>query len=102
MPRNEKKTRTKGWILESTRIGPVLNIEVCYHDDRYSIEVLVESLFLDRTASWVRFVSGIDKYVTESMQTKEGEHGASVRPVAKSKTTTEARSEAVLRFYSCS
>ena len=53
MPRNEKKTRAKGWILKNTRIGTVLDIEVCYHEDRYSIEVLVQSLFQDRTASWV-------------------------------------------------
>ena len=60
-------------------------MEACYHDDRYSIKVLVESLFLDRTASWVRIVSERDKYVTESMQTKEEEYRASVRPVAKAR-----------------
>ena len=37
MPRNEKWTRRRGWILKSTRIGPVLNIKVCYHDDRFSV-----------------------------------------------------------------
>ena len=29
MPRNEKGTRERGWIRSKTRIGPVLNIEVC-------------------------------------------------------------------------
>ena len=37
-----------------------------YHDDRYSAEVQVPSLFEDNTASWVRIVNGVDKYVTES------------------------------------
>ena len=69
MHRNEKKTRAKGWIPKSTRIGPVLDINVCRREDRYSIEVLVQSLFQDRTASWVRIVNGVDKYVTESMIT---------------------------------
>ena len=50
-----------------------MNIKVCYHDDRYSIEVLIESLFQDRTASWVRIVSGIDRYVTQAVQPKEEE-----------------------------
>ena len=50
------------------------------------LKVLVESLFQDRTASWVRIVSGIDKYVKESMQTKEEEHRASGRLVAKART----------------
>ena len=85
MPRCVKKTRAKGWILKSTRIGPVLDMKVCRHEDRYSIEVLVEALFQDRTASWVRIVSGIDKYVTESMQTKEEEHRASGRLVEKAR-----------------
>ena len=48
MLRNEKKTRAKRWILKNTRIGQVLDIKVCHHQDRYSIEFLVESLVQDR------------------------------------------------------
>ena len=44
MPRCEKKTRAKGWIRKNTRIGLVLDIKVCHHEDRYSIEIMVESL----------------------------------------------------------
>ena len=73
MPRNEKETRLRGWVLKNMRIGPVVNIKVCYHDDRYSIEVQVPSLFQDNTASWVRIVNGVDKYVTESMPTAKEE-----------------------------
>ena len=85
LPRNEKKTRAKGWIRKKRRIGPVLDTKVCRHEDRYSVEVLIESLFQDRTASWVRIVSGIDKYVTEAMQNKEEEHRASMKPIAKTR-----------------
>ena len=77
-----RKEDSKGWILKNTRIGPVLDMKVCRLEDRYSIKVLIESLSQDHTASWVRIVSGIDKYVTESTQTKEEDHGASGRPVA--------------------
>ena len=49
MPRNEKETRIRGWILTNMRIGPVLNIKGCCRDDRYSIEVQVPSLFQDNT-----------------------------------------------------
>ena len=80
MHRNDKKTRAEGWILKFSRIGPVLDIKVCRHEDHYTIEVLVQSLFQDRTASWVRFVSGVDKYVTESMLTKKEEDIASGMP----------------------
>ena len=85
MPRNEKKTRTRGWILKNTRIGPVLDIKVCHHEDQYTIEDLVQSLFQDRTASWVRIVNGVDKYATESMLTKEEENIASGKPIAEAR-----------------
>ena len=85
MPRYEKKTRAKGWILQNTRIGPVLDMKVCLHEDRHSIEILVESLFRDDTVSGVRIVNGIGNYVTESMETKEEEHLASVRPVVNAR-----------------
>ena len=48
---NEKETRVRGWILKNMRIGPVLDIKVCRHEDQYTFEVLVQSLFHDRTAS---------------------------------------------------
>ena len=85
MPRNEKGTRTRGWILKNTRIGPVLNIEVCYHDDRYSIEAQIPSLFQDHTVSWIRIVNGVDKYVTESMLTTKEEDMALRKPIAKAR-----------------
>ena len=85
MPLCEKKTRAKGWLLKNTRIGPVLDVKVCRHEDRYSIEVLIESLFQDQTVSWVRIVNGVDQYVTEEMQPKEEEHRASGRLVAKAR-----------------
>ena len=81
----KRVTRGKGRILKNTRILSVLDIKVCHHEHRYSIEVLVESLFQDHTASWVWIVSGIGKYVTESMQTREERHRASGRPVAKTR-----------------
>ena len=77
-------TCIRGWILKNTRVGPVLNIKVCYHDDRYSIEVQIPSLFQDSTVSSVRIVNGDDKYVAESMLTTE-EDKASEKPIAKAR-----------------
>ena len=65
------------------RIGPDLNIKVCYHDERCSIEVQIPSLFEDNTVSWVRIVNGVDKYVTESMPTAKEEDIAPEKPIAK-------------------
>ena len=40
------------------------------------------SLFEDNTASWVRIVNGVDKYVTESMPTAKEEEIPSGKPIA--------------------
>ena len=85
MPRNEKKTRVRGWFRKNTRIGPVLNVKVCHHDVRYSIEVQLPSMFQDHTVSWVRIVNCVDKHVTESMPTAEEEDIASGKPIAKAR-----------------
>ena len=82
MPRNEKGTRVRGWIRKDTRIGPDLNIKVCYCYEQYSIEVKVPSPSQDDTASWVRIVNGVDRYVTESMPTAKEEDIASGKPIA--------------------
>ena len=56
MPRKDVRSRARGWIRANTKIGPVLNVYVCHHGDRYSIEIQVLSLFQDRTAPRVRIV----------------------------------------------
>ena len=85
MPRNDKGTRVRGWIRSNTRIGPVLNIKVCFRDEQYSGEVQVPSLFQDNTVSWVRIVNGGDRYVTESMPTSKEQDTASGKPIAKAR-----------------
>ena len=70
LPCNYPRYRARGWIRKNTKIGPVLNIHVYHHEDRYIIEIQVQSLIQDRTASWVRFVNGIEKYVNETKRQK--------------------------------
>ena len=87
LPRSEKASRARGWILGNTKIGPVLDVKVCLHQERY-VEILIESLFRDGTASWVRMVNGIDEYVTETSETislENVEHRVTGKPVAKAK-----------------
>ena len=77
LPRND---------LKKTKIGPVLNVYVCHHEDRYSIEIQVRSLCQDITASWVRSVNGFEKYVIETTETmEEEEHEALGKPIAKAR-----------------
>ena len=81
----KKGTSVRGWIRKNTRIGPVLNIKVCYRDEQYSIEVQVQSLFQDDTVSWVTIVNGVDKYVTDSMPIAKEEDTAQGKPIAKAR-----------------
>ena len=88
LPRSEEASRVRAWILGNTKIGPVLDVKVCYHQGRYGIEVMIESLFRDRTVSWVRIVNGINKYVTETSETislENVEHRVTGKPVAKAR-----------------
>ena len=62
--------------------------KVCLHQERCGIEILIESLFRDGTACWVRIVNGINKYVTETSETVDlgiFEHRVTGKPVAKAK-----------------
>ena len=43
LPRNDPRTRARGWIRGNTKIGPVLNIHVCHHEDRYCTEIQVSA-----------------------------------------------------------
>ena len=44
-------------------------MEVCLHQKRDGIEIMVESLFRDGTAYWVLIMNGTNKYVTETSET---------------------------------
>ena len=82
MPRDQEGTRIKGWIQSNVRFGPVSDIKVWNPNGRYSIEVQVQSLFQDQTVSWIRIVSGIDKFVRETIPIQE-EEKASGNPLQK-------------------
>ena len=47
---------------------------VCYHQGRYGVETMIESLLRDRTVSWVRIVNG----TSEEIPTMNHENSAKV------------------------
>ena len=105
LPRSEEASRVRGWILGNTKIGPVLDVKVCLHQKRYGIEIMIESLYQDRTVSWFRIVNGINKYVAETSETmslENVEHRVTKKPVAKAKPRPKPRCDIVSHFYSCS
>ena len=43
--RSEEASRARGWIIGNTKIGLVLDVKVCLHQELSGIEILIESLF---------------------------------------------------------
>ena len=66
--RNLTTSRPRGWIRSDTKIGLVLDVKLYPPEGRYCIDIMIESLFKDRTVPWVRIVNGINKYVTETSE----------------------------------
>ena len=93
LPRDQEGTRIKGWFQSSARFGPVLYMKDCKTIGSYSVEVKVSSLFEDQTTSWIRIVSGVEKYVREAMPIQEeerasGKPAAKARPILKPSSTS--------------
>ena len=55
----------------NTKICPVLEVTVSYHQDRYGIEI--ESFFVDGTC-WVMIANRTNKYVTEMTEETQDDH----------------------------
>ena len=55
-------------IPTERKISPVLDVKLYPHEGRYCIDIMIESLFKDRTVSWVPIVNGINKNVTGTSQ----------------------------------
>ena len=58
--RGDQSSHVKVWVCGNTKIGPVLDVMFCCHQGRYGVETKIESLFGDKTCSWVRIVNGIE------------------------------------------
>ena len=76
-----------------------------HEQGRYGVEILIESLFRDRTVSWVRIVNGINKYVTETSQeilVASVENRGTEETCREGYTTTKADVNIVSCVYSLS
>ena len=49
LPGSDESSHIKNWIRGNTRISPVLDVKVCYHQGRYGVEIMIESLCRDST-----------------------------------------------------
>ena len=66
LPRSDGSSQPKGWIQESTKIGPVLEVTTSCLYDKHGVEIRIWSLSEDNTQSWVRISHGSNKFVMDS------------------------------------
>ena len=64
LPRDENLSEPKGWILENTQIGPVLEVATCCLHGDFGVEIRIMSMNKDHSHSWVRISHGLNKLVT--------------------------------------
>ena len=64
LPRDEKSSDPKGWIRGNTKIGPVLEVTTSCLQDKYGVQIRIESVNKDNSHSWVRISHGLNKLVT--------------------------------------
>ena len=63
LPRDEDASQPKGWIQGDTKIGPVLEVAICYLHGKYGVEIRIMSMNGDNSHSWVRISHGSNKFV---------------------------------------
>ena len=64
LPREGSLSEPKGWIRGNTKIGPVLEVTTYCRQDKYGVEISIESMNKDNSHSWVRISHGLNKLVT--------------------------------------
>ena len=58
-------------IRENTRIGPVLEATITYHQGRYGVEIRIDSLLGDGSQFWVMISTRLNKYVAEMPEERQ-------------------------------
>ena len=86
LPRDDQLSKVKGWTRGNTKIGPVLEVAVSYHQGWHGIEIRIKSLLDDGSHSWIMIVNGLNKYETEMsgeiQENRSDEIGASAERLA--------------------
>ena len=61
LPRDEEASQAKGWVQGNNKIGPVLEVAVCYLHGKYGVEIRIMSInrqlsLLGQNFSWIKQV----------------------------------------------
>ena len=83
LPRDDTFSKVKGWIRGNTKIGPVLEVTVSYHQGHYGIEIRINPFFGDVSQSWVMIGNGLNKYVTEMSEEIQADRNDAIETSAR-------------------
>ena len=99
LPRDEKSSDPKGWILGNTKISPMLQVTTSYLQGTYGVEIRIECVNKDNSHSWVRISHGLNKVVMDlSNNNKENDNNE--QETSETKSEEFALKTNVLAFAS--
>ena len=78
-PRDDERSKSREAMRGNTRIGPVLEVKVTEHLDRYGIEIKIDSMKKDKTQSWIVISSSVLKRI-RNLSTMKKRHQAQGDP----------------------
>ena len=90
-PRDDESSKPKSWIRGNTKIGPVLEVAISYHQGKHGVEIRINSWSKDGSRSWIRISNGLNWFgegLTEKLRVCENEQNTSTgteKQVAKSR-----------------
>ena len=64
-PRDNLSSEPKGWIREGTKIGPVLEVTINYHQGKPGIEIRIKTVSGDGSHSWVRISNELNMFLRD-------------------------------------
>ena len=68
LPRDQETSRARGWIRGNAKTEPVLDVKVCYHQRRYGVDIMIESLFRGPNSFLGSRRERNQQYVTETSE----------------------------------
>ena len=74
LPRDGKSSDPKSWIRRNTKIGPVLQVTTSHLQSKYGVEIRIESVNKDNSHSCVRISHGLNKLVTDLIDTENDDN----------------------------
>ena len=81
LSRDEDSFERKGWIRGNTKIGPVLEVTICYLQGKYPVEIKIVSINKNNSHSWIRISHDLTQVDHKFEQQRAGNLRSAVRRI---------------------